>query len=91
MKYTQTNTAPLNKTPITPDNHLLEITAKMIPNSEREPKIIAINGKSAFGPLRIKNVSMLINTIKIDETPNLFIQSSHLSILFLHVLHYPGR
>lgn len=39
---------------MTTDNHLLEITAKIIPSSEKEPKIIITNGKSAFGPLRKK-------------------------------------
>ena len=66
-------TTPLVKTPIIPDNHLLEITAKIIPTSEREPKIIIINGKSVFGPLRIKNIKTLLNTIRIERTPYLFI------------------
>ena len=74
-KYTQTNTAPLSKTPITPDNHLLEITAKIIPSSEREPKIIIANGKSAFGPLKIKNEIMLAATVKREKIPHLFIFS----------------
>lgn len=60
--------------PMTTDNHLLEITAKIIPSSEKEPKIIITNGKSAFGPLRIKNEIILAATIRREKMPHLFIK-----------------
>ena len=77
-KYTKTSTIPLAKTPIIPDNHLLEVIAKIIPSNEKEPSSIIAKDKFAFGPLIIKNVIMLINTVRIDKKPNLFIHNTPL-------------
>lgn len=69
----KTSTAPLDRKPIMPANHLLDRIAKIMPSIEREPRIVIAKGKLALGPLRIKNIKTLTKAIIIEKAPNLFI------------------